>query len=161
MTPCEYKRNAPERLIIQDITVMEANNFNFLATTMANFPQQLDFSTPLSSFLSDENFEHLAAAKRVSEEAIDWKDLPMNIVFRVHALVPIQPKWGAQVILELKNREGEEFKVWAPSNVYKDLKSGMKLKGTEDVYIKSLGQKEAKTNTGTKKRYYDFETVYL
>ena len=31
---------------------------------------------------------------------------------------------------ELKNREGVEFKVWTPNNVYKDLKSGMKLHGS-------------------------------
>ena len=142
---------------MEDSTINK-NLFN--TPTMTSLPQHLDYTVP-PSFLSDENFEYIAAAKRVSEEAIDWKDLPVDKVFRVHAIVPIRTKWGAQAILELKNREGVEFKVWAPNNVYKDLKSGMKLQGIEDVYIKSLGQKEAKTNTGAKKRYYDFETVYL
>ena len=135
-------------------------NADFFGTTMASLPQHLDFTAP-SSFLSDENFEYMTAAKRESEEAIDWKDLPVDIVFRVHAIVPIQTKWGAQVILELKDREGVEYKVWTPNNVYKDLKSGMKLHGSGDVYIKSLGQKEAKSSMGTRKRFYDFETVYL
>ena len=135
-------------------------NFIDTTTTMSSLPQHLDFTAPMP-FLNDENFEHLAAARRLSEEAIDWKDLPIDIVYRVHAIVPIRTKWGAQVILELKNREGVEFKVWTPNNVYKDLKSGMKLQGADDVYIKSLGQKEAKSSMGTRKRYYDFETVYL
>ena len=112
------------------------------------------------SFLSDEDFEYLAATKRVADEAIDWCNLPMNMIYRVRALVPIQTKWGAHVILELGSREGEEIKVWAPGNVSKDLKAGMKLKGT-DAYIKSLGQKETKTSAGIKKRYFDFETVYI
>ena len=112
------------------------------------------------SFLSDEDFEYLTATKRVADEAIDWCNLPMNIIYRVHTLVPIRTKWGAHVILELRSREGEEIKVWAPGNVSKDLISGMKLKGT-DAYIKSLGQKETKTSAGIKKRYFDFETVYI
>ena len=128
--------------------------------TMVNLPHQLDY-TLSSSFLSDENFEYMVNATRVSEEAINWKELPLHIVFRLQRIVPLRTKWGAQVVLELKNREGVELKVWAPSNVYQDLKSGMKLQGTKDVYIKSLGQKEAKTSAGTKKRYFDFETVYL
>ena len=142
---------------------MEDAKFNldfFDMPTMASVPQHLDYTAP-SSFLSDENFEYMAATKRVSEEAIDQKDLPVDIIYRVHAIVPIRTKWGAQVLLELKNREGVEFKVWTPNNVYKDLKSGMKLQGSADVYIKSLGQKEAKSSTGVRKRYYDFETVYL
>ena len=123
-------------------------------------PQHVECSQP-TSFLSDENFEYISAAKRASEEAIDWADLPLHIVFRVHSISPIQTKWGTQSILELKNREGTEFKVWAPNNVDKDLKYGMKLEGCVDVYIKSLGQKETKSSSGVKRRYYDFETVFL
>ena len=131
--------------------------FNFTAEDQQQQPV-VDFK--VISFLSDEDFEYLIATKRVADEAIDWCNLPMNIIYRVHTLVPIQTKWGARVILELRSREGEEIKVWAPGNVSKDLKSGMKLKGT-DAYIKSLGQKETKTSAGIKKRYFDFETVYI
>ena len=129
--------------------------FNY--TTQESKPA-VDFK--ILSFLSNEDFEYLAATKHVAEEAIDWCDLPINIVFRVHALMPIQTKWGGRVILELKSREGEEIKVWSPANVSKDIKCGMKLNGT-NAYIKSLGQKEIRTSSGTKKRYFDFETVYV
>ena len=67
---------------------------------------------------------------------------------------------GAQVILVLRNKNNEEVKVWAPSNVSKELKTGVKL-FRRNVYIKSLGQKETKTSTGGKKRYFDFDTVYV
>ena len=112
----------------------------------------------VSSFISDEDFAQLSATKRVTQEAIDWCDLPLHVVYQVEGIVPLT-KWGAQVILQLKNNAGDEIKVWAPANVSKELKSGTKLYGV-NVYIKSLGQKEAKTTT-RKKRYYDFETVYL
>ena len=145
------------RCLMKDVNY----NLNFIDTpSMTSLPQQLGYTIP-SSFLSDENFEYMSATKRTSEEAIDWADLPLHIVFRVHSILPIQTKWGAQAILELKNREGVEFKVWAPSNVHKDLKSGMKVHGSEDVYIKSLGQKATKSSSGGKRRYYDFETVLL
>ena len=69
-------------------------NLDFFDTpSMTNLPQQqLGYTTP-SSFLSDENFEYMSAAKRTSEEAIDWTDLPLHTVFRVHSVLPIQTKW--------------------------------------------------------------------
>ena len=131
--------------------------------TFGNNQPALDLDSPPSflSFLSDEDFEYLVATKQVSEKAIDWSDLPVNTVFRVQNLVPIQTKWGPRCILDLQSRDGNIVKVWSPTNVSKDLKSGMKLNNTHDAYIKSLGQKDTKTITGSKKRYYDFETVYI
>ena len=141
---------------VSALIIIVMDYFNLIAENQ----QQPVVDFKVISFLSDEDFEYLTATKRVADEAIDWCNLPMNIIYRVHTLVPIQTKWGAHVILELRSREGEEIKVWAPGNVSKDLKSGMKLKGT-DAYIKSLGQKETKTSAGIKKRYFDFETVYI
>ena len=34
-------------------------------------------------FLSDEDFNYMAAAKHLAEEGIGWKTLPENIVFRI------------------------------------------------------------------------------
>ena len=136
---------------------------HYFNTTLGNY-QAVDFIVSPSSnlsFLSDENFDQLVATKRVMGEAIDWCDLPINTVYCVQTFVPIQAKWGARVILELKNREGGELKVWAPTNICRGLKSGLKLNGVKVAYIKSLGQKETTTITGAKKRYYDFETVFI
>ena len=150
----------PRQLCGKTRCEMKDNLDSLNIPTMSDPPTHVECfqQTP---FLSDENFEYISAAKRASEEAIDWADLPLHTVFRVHSISPIQTKWGMQSILELKNREGLEFKVWAPNNVDKDLKRGMKLEGCVDVYIKSLGQKETKSSSGIKRRYYDFETVFL
>ena len=107
-------------------------------------------------FISDEDFEALAARRRFEQEAICWKDLPTDGVFRVNQVLPVQTKWGGQLLLLLINNEGYEIKVWSPHSVKKELKNFDRIHGI--TYIKSLGEKERITNTG-KRKYYDFEVV--
>ena len=84
-------------------------------------------------FLSDEDFDYMVSAKRAAEEAIGWKLLPENIVYRVEKMSPIQTKWGSRCIVELRDVLGQEIKVWVPSRVARDLKSGFKLNGKDCV----------------------------
>ena len=112
-------------------------------------------------FISDIDFGKLAATKRVREEPIDWVNFPVGVVYYVHSILPIKTKWGAQVILVLRTKDGGEVKVWPPNSVSKELKTAIKLNNSSSVYIKSLGQKETKTSTGGKKRYFDIDAVYL
>ncbi len=113
-------------------------------------------------FLSNADFEYMVAAKHAAEEAIGWKVLPENIVYRVEKMSPIQTKWGSRCIVELRNAFGQKIKVWAPSNVVRDLKSGFKLNGKDCVaFIKSLGEKETNVVGEPKRKFSDFETVYL
>ena len=113
-------------------------------------------------FLSNDDFDDMIAAKNAAEEAIGWKVLPENIVYRVEKMCSIQTKWGSRCILYLRNIMGQEIKVWAPANVIRDLKSGFKLNGKDCIaFIKSLGEKETNVVGETKKKFYDFETVYL
>ena len=111
-------------------------------------------------FLSNSDFEYMAASKHDAEEAVGWKVLPENIVYRVEKMSPIQTKWGHRCIVELRNIMGQDIKVWAPSNVVRDLKSGFKLNGKDCLaFIKSLGEKE--TNVIGEAKFFDFETVYI
>ena len=113
-------------------------------------------------FLSDDDFDNMVAAKHEAEEAIGWKVLPENIVYRVEQMTPIQTKWGSRCILHLRNIMGQDIKVWAPSNLVRDLKSGFKLNGKDCLaFIKSLGEKETNVVGEAKKKFFDFETVYL
>ena len=94
-------------------------------------------------FLSNDDFDYMVAAKHAAEEAIGWKVLPENTVYRVDKMNPIQTKWGRRCIVHLRNAMGQDIKVWAPSNVVRDLKSGFKLNGKDCLaFIKSLGEKE-------------------
>ena len=104
----------------------------------------------------------MVTAKHAAEEAIGWKLLPENTVFRVENMNLIQTKWGSRYILQLRDVNGQDINVWAPSNVVRDLKSGFKLNGKDCLaFIKSLGEKETNVVGEPKKKFLDFETVYL
>ena len=113
-------------------------------------------------FLSNDDFDYMVAAKHEAEEAIGWKLLPENIVYCVEKMNPIQTKWGSRCIVQLRNANGQDINVWAPNNVIRDLRSRFKLNGKDCVaFIKSLGEKETNVVGESRKKFYDFETVYL
>ena len=113
-------------------------------------------------FLSNDDFDYMVAAKHAAEEAIGWKLLPENIVYRVEKMNPIQTKWGPRCIVQLRNANGQDINVWAPNNVVRDLKSGFKLNGKDCLaFIKSLGEKETNVAGEPRKKFSDFETIYL
>ena len=124
-----------------------------------------DNSVPYSNgicFLSNDDFDYMVTAKHAVEEAIGWKLLPENIVYRVEKMNPVQTKWGHRCIIQLRNVNGQDINVWAPSNVVRDLKSGFKLNGKDCLaFIKSLGEKETNVVGEPRKKFSDFETVYL
>ena len=113
-------------------------------------------------FLSNDDFDFMVAAKHDAEEAIGWKLLPENVIYRVEKMSPVQTKWGSRFIVQLRNAMGQDIKVWAPSNVVRDLKSGYKLNGKDCIaFIRSLGEKETNVVGEPKKKFSDYETVYL
>ena len=84
---------------------------------------------------------------------MNWKDLPINIVYRLDGVFPIQTKLSKEILLQLSDKDGYVISVWSPSNLKKALKTGY---GT--TYIKSLGKKERITNSG-KRKYFDYQIV--
>ena len=72
-------------------------------------------------------------------------------------------KWlKTTCIVELRDVLGQELKGWAPSSVARDLKSGFKLNGKDCIaFIKSLEEKETNVVGEPRKKFLDFETVYL
>ena len=113
-------------------------------------------------FLGNDDFDCIVAAKYEAEEAIGWKLLPENIVYRVDKMCPIQTKWGSRCILHLRDVTGQNIKVWSPNNIVRDLKSGFKLNGKDCLaFIKSFGEKETNVVGEPKRKFFDFETVYL
>ena len=113
-------------------------------------------------FLSNNDFDFMIAAKHDAEEAIGWKVLPENVIYRVEKMSPVQTKWGYRVIVQLRNAMRQDIKVWAPSNVVRDLKSGYKINGKDcTAFIRSLGEKETNVVGEPRKKFSDFETVYL
>ena len=102
----------------------------------------------MSSFPSDEQFDRYIAGSKRAVDAVNWKDLPTKVVYRVQPQGSIETKRGPDTLLELVNRESKEFKVWTPSTVVNALYSEDK----KIPYIRSLGaQRKRKV----------FETVFL
>ena len=110
-------------------------------------------------FLSNDDFDFMVAAKHDAEEAIGWKVLPENVIYRVEKMSPVQTKWGSRFIVQLRNAMGQDIKVWAPSNVVRDLKSGFKLNGKDCIaFIRSLGKRKQMLLVNQKR---NFQTMKL
>ena len=91
----------------------------------------------MSSFPSDEQFDRCIDANKRAADALNWKDLPKQVVYRVQPQGSIETKRGTDTVLELVNRENEEVKVWVSSSVVDALYSGPNVK--KIPYIRSLG----------------------
>lgn len=104
----------------------------------------------MSSFISDEQFDQCVAVNKRAAQAIDWKDLPTKVVYRVQPRGSVETKRGSDTFLELVNRENEEVKVWVPSSVMNALDHAPPKK--KIPYLRSLGvQRKRKV----------FETVFF
>ena len=62
-------------------------------------------------FLSNDDFDFMVAAKHDAEEAIGWKLLPENVIYRVEKMSPVQTKWGSRFIVLLRNAMGKTLMV--------------------------------------------------
>ena len=106
-------------------------------------------------FISDLNFERLVLEKSDDPKAMYWLDLPINIIYKIDDVFPVQTKLSKeQLLLQLSDKDGNVISVWTPDNLKIELKN---LRGTN--YIKSLGLKECITNNGRKRKYFDYQIV--
>ena len=166
--PNEEVMQFPNENDVEEPTPMEteANSGNDDSTLpneeVIQFPNENAIYANGIFFLSNDDFDFMTTVKHDAEEAIGWKVLPENVIYRVEKTSPIQTKWGSRFIVQLRNVMGQDIKVWAPSNVVRDLKSGYKLNGKDCIaFIKSLGERETNVIGEAKKKFFDFETVYV
>ena len=109
-------------------------------------------------FITTEDFNALTAPI-FQEETIFWKDLPIQVIFRVEHVYLLQTKWGKQLVLVLSNHDGKIIQVYATNPIKNELKDFAK-DITTTTYIKSLGEKKITTNTGNRK-YFDYEIAIV
>ena len=106
----------------------------------------------MSSFPSDSQFEQCVVARNGSSDAIQWKDLPISVIYRVKPQGLVETTQGKDTLIELVDRENREVKVWAPPVVvealcYEDYSDIDKV-----AYIRHLD---------FSKKRKGFETVFL
>ena len=114
------------------------------------------------TFITTEDFDALSSSSPiVQEEIMCWKDLPIQVIFRVEHVYLVQTKWGKQLALVLTNHDGKVFQVFATNPIKNELKDFGKTGGTSTTYyIKSLGEKKRATNAGNR-TYYDYDIVLV
>ena len=110
-------------------------------------------------FITTEDFDALSLPI-FQEEIMFWKDLSIQVIFRVEHVYLVQTKWGKQLAFLLTNHEGKVFQVYATNPIKNKLKDFGKTGVTTTTYTKSLGEKKIATNAGNQK-YYDYEIVLV
>ena len=105
-----------------------------------------------NQFMTDSAFQ--AASTRISK----WKDLPINVTFRVNEInervVNIDGKSVTAKFAILEEENGNIRKSWLTSIVQEELENITLSK--RNVYLRSYG---LKSNKQGNRQYYDFEII--
>ena len=104
-------------------------------------------------FPTNEKFDE---NKISNNDILKWRDIPMNKVFRIDDVSKINTKFGEGTILTLVDRDSNMYKCFATKTISDKLNNINLQNGS--CYIRSLGLKESKTNTGNK--YYNFDIMF-
>lgn len=100
-------------------------------------------------FISEDTFQEKVQDQN-QEEAIKWKDLPTEVIYKILEVAEVDGKFGKSKILTLKDRQGETSKVWACPTLNKEKYS---LQG---AFVRSTGFKLSKKS---KQEYLSYDLV--
>ena len=127
-------------------TIIQRRNF-------ISHHSQLDSQkVDMGSFPTDNQFERCVAATNESSDAVQWKDLPRNVIYRVKPQGLIETTRGKDTLIELVDRENKQVKVWAPPAVVEALCFEDYPDRNKTAYIRPLDF--SRTRKG-------FETLFL
>ena len=104
-------------------------------------------------FPTNENFDE---NKISNNDILKWRDIPMNTIFKIDDVSKINTKFGIGTILTLKDKKLDMYKCFATKTISDKLDECNLQDGS--CYIRFLGLKESKTNTGNK--YYNFDIMF-
>ena len=104
-------------------------------------------------FPTNEKFDE---NKISNEDILKWRDIPMNTIFRIDDISKINTKFGIGTILTLKDKTLNTYKCFTTKTIADKLDEFNLQDGS--CYIRSLGLKESKTNTGNS--YYNFDIMF-
>lgn len=114
-----------------------------------------DYGKSDQSFISRNTFKRLCLQKKEDERDVkSWTELPVDgTVYKIISSEKKQGKFGDCYILTVKNKVGEETKVWAPKNLQKMFEKESEKSKPRDIFFCSLGQ--IKKSDGHLKNEYD------
>ena len=101
-------------------------------------------------FISRSTFKKLCLQKKEEERDIKrWVELPTDgTVYKIINCKKIQGKFGDCYILSIKNKIGEESKVWAPKKLQKEFNEEANKSIPRSLYFVSLGQTRKQDGSG-------------
>ena len=79
-----------------------------------------------TSSITSSKFDTLGSEKKrrkiwESSPALHWKELPLNVIYKIENIKEIMVKSKPTTILSLVNKEGDTYKVWATSKLCKEI----------------------------------------
>ena len=107
--------------------------------------------------MSRGTFKKLCLQKKQEERDIKgWVELPIDgTVYKIIDSKKIQGKFGDCCILTIKDKRGEESKVWAPKKLQKEIDEEEKTSNPRSIYFCSLGQNKKQDGSGYLKNEYE------
>ena len=109
----------------------------------------------MASFIAVADFNALLNGKAM-ESTIQWKELPVNVIYKIKQIKEILVDNTATMILDLIDEQEHSLKVWAPQRLYKDL---LRFPDKVNIYVRSLGKKECKMAPG--RWYHDYNLAQV
>jgi hypothetical protein len=109
------------------------------------------------SFISKGAFKKLCQQHKEEKRDVKrWIELPTDgTVYKIISSEKKQGKFGDCYILTIKDKSGEESKVWAPRGLQKEAEEEAQKSKPRDIYFCSLGQNKKQDGSGHIKNEYD------
>ena len=100
-------------------------------------------------FISDDVFEE--KVREQNREAIPWRDLPTQVIFKILEVLEVDGMNGKSKILTLKESGGKPMKVWACSTLGNKEKDAL-----QGAFVRSTGFKLSKKKN---QQYFSYDLV--
>ena len=118
-----------------------------------NFPGEEDF---MVEALDNNDFPNIMEFTKQSRNMIPWRDVECNTPFKVLGINEITTVNGKAMVVTLQKQDNTTIKAWTTDIVRDELLKKQSIKGSKNLYIISLGIKNAQHSN---KSYYDFKII--
>ena len=105
----------------------------------------------MSDFITTDEFNELTKKK----EYLSFGDLTEKMFYKIINKEDIEKEYDETFILTLKDKDGNEYKVYAPTHLYKQLKDD---DDSKIAYIRPLGLKRSKKSKHI--QYHNYDLVF-
>ena len=106
----------------------------------------------MTDFITIDDFDKLT---KKETEILSFVNLEKNVIYKIMQKEDKDTEYGQTFILTLNDKDGNEYKVFAPDRLYKELKE--KADEYEIAYVRPLGLKRSKKIRN--RSYHDYDLL--